>query len=137
MARGVWPIRAPGRLGQFVSITRREAALRLDISLEMATRHGIPARMTDREFAELEANPPAWLVQSRANRTGKSVWVQLTCDICGYTEAARPKKWWPDFTYLTCDFHRADEIPQPASGLARREVDGIGTRFIGVVDEKP
>jgi hypothetical protein len=120
-----------------VSITRREAALRLDIPLEMATRHGIPTRMSESDFADIETNPPAWLLQSRANRTGKSVWVQLTCDVCGYTEAARPKKWWPEFTYLTCDFHRADEIPQPAPGLYRREVEGIGTRFIGVVDEKP
>jgi hypothetical protein len=118
-------------------ITRREAALRLDIPLEMATRHGIPSRMTEGEFAAIEAEPPAWLEQSRANRTGKPVWVQLTCDICGYTEAARPKKWWPEFTYLTCDFHRADEIPAPAPGLYRREVESIGTRFIGVVDERP
>jgi hypothetical protein len=118
-------------------ISRRDAALRLDIPLEMASRHGIPARMTEHEFAELDANPPAWLVQSRANRTGKAVWVELNCDICGYREAARPKKWWPPFTYLTCDFHRTDEIPEPAPGLYRREVEGIGTRFIGVIDEKP
>jgi hypothetical protein len=137
VAGGIRALRAPGRLGELGVITRREAALRLDIPLEMATRHGIPTRMTEREFAELEADPPPWLLQSRANRTGKSVWVQLRCDICGYTEAARPKKWWPEFTYLTCDFHRADEIPQPAPGLYRREVEGIGTRFIGVVDEKP
>jgi hypothetical protein len=137
VARGVRPVGAARRLGELTVITRREAALRLDIPLEMATRHGIPSRITEQEFAELDANPPAWLLQSRANRTGKSVWVHLTCDICGYSEAARPKKWWPAFTYLTCDFHRADEIPQPAPGLYRREVDGIGTRFIAVVDEKP
>jgi hypothetical protein len=137
VARRVWPLGAARRLGELEVITRRDAALRLDIPLEMATRHGIPSRMSEAEFIELEANPPAWLVQSRANRTGKPVWVQLTCDICGYTEPARPKKWWPDFTYLTCDFHRADEIPDPAPGLYRREVDGIGTRFIGVVDELP
>ncbi|WP_213816692.1 hypothetical protein [Glaciihabitans sp. dw_435] len=117
-------------------ITRREAALRLDISLEMANRHEIPARMSDSEFAEFETNPPAWLVQSRENRTGKKpVWVQLKCDVCGFTEAARPKKWWPEFTYLTCDFHNYDELPNPAGALSRREIDGIGTRFIGVVDE--
>lgn len=118
-------------------ITRREAALRLDIPLEMASRHGIPARMTESELAELQADPPAWLQQSWANRTGKPVWVQLTCDICGFSESARPKKWWPEFTYLTCDFHRADEIPLPSPGLYRREVEGIGTRFIGVIDERP
>ena len=120
-----------------MNVTRREAALRLDIPLQMATRHGLPPRMTAGELDELDANPPPWLAQSRANRTGRSVWVQLTCAICGYSEAARPKKWWPEFAYLTCDFHRADEVPQPAPGLSRREVDGIGSRFIGVVDEKP
>ena len=118
-------------------ISRRDAALRLDISLEMASRHGLPTRMTEQEFADLEANPPAWLRQSRENRTGKPVWVQLTCSVCGFTEPARPKKWWPDWTYLTCDFHRIDETPEPAHGLARREVDGIGSRFIAIVDEKP
>ncbi len=117
-------------------ITRREAALRLDIPLEMAQRHGIPTRLSEAELAEIEATPPAWLVQSRSNRTGrKPVWVQLTCYVCGYTEAARPKKWWPAFTYLTCDYHLAEELPLPAATVHRREVDGIGSRFIGVVDE--
>ena len=119
-------------------ITRREAALRLDIPLEMATRHDIPSRMSEAEFAKIEADPPAWLVQSRANRTGaKPVWVQLTCYVCGFTEAARPKKWWPTFTYLTCDFHGLDDIPAPRDGLYRSEVDGIGSRFVGIVDAKP
>jgi hypothetical protein len=112
-------------------------ALRLDIPLEMANRHGIPAKMTDAEFAELDSNPPPWLVQSRANRTGKPVWVQLTCDVCGYTEAARPKKWWPAFTYLTCEHHEIGSVPEPASGLYRSEVDGIGSRFVGIVDATP
>ena len=117
-------------------ITRREAALRLDIPLEMAVRHGIPGRLSESELAAIEENPPAWLAQSRANRTGgKKVWVQLTCDICGFTEAARPKKWWPDFAYLSCDFHGSDELPAPVPGLSRTEVDGIGSRFIGIVDE--
>lgn len=111
--------------------------MRLDIPLEMATRHGIPTRMSEAEFAELDQNPPAWLVQSRANRTGKPVWVQLRCEICGFTEAARPKKWWPEFTYLSCDFHDPFELPEPAPGLARQEFDGIGSRFIGIVDRRP
>ena len=118
-------------------ISRREAALRLDIPLEMATRHDIPTRMSDAEFAALEADPPPWLVQSRANRTGKPVWVQLTCEICGFTEAARPKKWWPAFTYLTCAHHGIGEVPEPADGLYRSEVDGIGSRFVGIVDAAP
>lgn len=116
-------------------ISRREAALRLDIPLQMAQRHAIPAKLTEAEFAELESNPPAWLVQSRVNRTGaRPVWVQLTCDVCGFTEAARPKKWWPAFTYLSCEHHGIDELPLPAAGLSRFEVDGIGTRFVGIVD---
>ena len=118
-------------------ITRRDVALRLDIPLEMATRHGIPGRITEAEFAELEADPPPWLQQSRANRTGKPVWVELRCDVCGFAEQARPKKWWPVFSYVSCDFHRADELPQPAAGLYRREVDGIGSRFVGIIDERP
>jgi hypothetical protein len=117
-------------------ITRREAAQRLDIPLEMAKRHSIPPRMTEAEFAELDANPPAWLQQSRANRgkTTRPVWVQLSCHVCGYTEAARPKKWWPDFTYLSCSEHSIDDLPAPAPGMDRREFDGIGSRFIGILD---
>jgi hypothetical protein len=116
-------------------ITRREAALRLDIPLEMAQRHEIPTRQSEAEFERFLADPPAWLVQSRANRTGKRpVWVQLTCDICGFTEAARPKKWWPTFTYLSCEEHGADELPALAAGHTRGEFDGIGSRFIGIVD---
>lgn len=92
--------------------------------------------MTSEEFTEFEQNPPAWLLQSRANRTGKKViWVHLTCDVCGFTEATRPKKWWPEFTYITCEYHDADELPEPAEGMRRSEVDGIGSRFIGIVDE--
>jgi hypothetical protein len=116
-------------------ITRREAALRLDIPLEMAHKHEIPSRQSEAEFERFLADPPAWLVQSRANRTGKRpVWVQLTCDICGFTEAARPKKWWPTFTYLSCEEHGADELPALAAGHTRGEFDGIGSRFIGIVD---
>ncbi|TFB99353.1 hypothetical protein E3O42_14020 [Cryobacterium adonitolivorans] len=119
-------------------ITRREAALRLDIPLEMAQRHDLPSRMTETQLAEIEKNPPAWLVQSRANRTGKKpVWIELTCSVCGFTEAARPKKWWPEFTFLSCDHHGYDgydELPVAADGLSRREIDGIGSRFIGIVD---
>jgi hypothetical protein len=117
-------------------ITRREVALRLDIPLEMAARHGIPSRLSEGQLAKLEANPPVWLVQSRANRTGKKpVWVQLTCTICGYTEAVRPKKWWPIFTYISCSNHGFDELPQPEPGFTRSECDGIGSQFIGITDE--
>ena len=116
-------------------ITRRDAAQRLDISLEMAQRHELPARMTQAEFDELEQNPPAWLQQSRANRKAgaRPVWVELRCDVCGYTESVRPKKWWPEFTYVSCTDHSPLELPEP-NGLYRQEVDGIGSRFIGIVD---
>ncbi|MBM7471662.1 hypothetical protein [Subtercola frigoramans] len=118
-------------------ITRREAALRLDIPLEMAHRHGLPARMSEADFEAIDASPPPWLVQSRANRTGKKpVWVQLVCTVCGFTEAARPKKWWPAFTYLSCDYHDIAELPVLAAGFSRREYDGIGSGFVGIVDER-
>lgn len=119
-------------------ITRREAALRLDISVEMAKKHDMPAKISETELAEMNENPPAWLAQSRANRTGtKAVWVQLTCDVCGFTESVRPKKWWPPFTYLTCDHHSIGDIPLPAAGSKRSELDGIGTRFIAIIDSAP
>lgn len=117
-------------------LTRREVALRLDIPLEMATRHGIPTRLSEAEFAEIDANPPTWLAQSRANRTGKKpVWVQLTCTVCGLSEAARPKKWWPAFTYLSCEEHGIDELPPLDPGKIRTEYDGIGGHFVGILDE--
>ena len=116
-------------------LTRYEVAVRLDIPLEMASRHGIPARLSERELDALLADPPPWLAQSMANRTGKRpVWMQLSCDICGYTEAVRPKKWWPAFTFVSCDSHSPADLPLPAGALARTEVDGIGSRFVGVVD---
>lgn len=99
-------------------------------------RNGIPSRLSQAELDELDANPPAWLRQSRENRTGKRpVWVKLTCEICGFSEDARPKKWWPNFTYLTCDYHNPQDLPDAAAGLSRTEVEGVGSRFIGIVDE--
>ena len=115
-------------------ITRRQAALALDIPLEMATRHGIPARLTEEELDRMQTDPPAWLVQSRANRTGKRpVWVELECVVCGYRENARPKKWWPEFSFLACADHALSELPPVPAGHARGEYDGIGTRFTGYV----
>ncbi|MBP3034780.1 hypothetical protein J2M53_00735 [Arthrobacter sp. zg-ZUI100] len=116
-------------------ITRRQAALALDIPLEMATRHGIPARLSEEELEDLQANPPKWLAQSRANRTGKRpVWVELECTVCGYRETARPRKWWPEFAFLACADHASSELPPLEAGRVRGEYDGIGTRFIGYVD---
>jgi hypothetical protein len=44
---------------------------------------------------------------------------------------------WPDFAYLSCEGHSPDELPEPALGLGRREVDGIGSRLVCVVNEEP
>lgn len=116
-------------------MNRREAAIALDIPLEMAQKHGIPAHLSDAEFAAIQADPPAWLVQSMANRTGKRpVWVHLTCVVCGFSEAARPKKWWPEFTFVHCYDHYSDELPAPEAGLFRDEYEGIGSQMIGIVD---
>ncbi|KTR09697.1 hypothetical protein [Curtobacterium luteum] len=119
-------------------LSRREAAVRLDIPLEMATRHGIPARLSEDELAAIEQDPPAWLVQSRANRTGKKqVWQRLECVVCGYSETARPKKWWPDWDHLMCDYHAPYQAPDAPAGFTRHEVEGIGSRFVALVDERP
>ena len=121
-----------------VMLTRREVAIRLDIPPEMAARNGIPARLSEAEVDRLDHDPPAWLAQSRTNRTGqRPVWVQLTCDVCGYAESARPKKWWPHFSYIACDHHRDNDLPDPAPGWVRGRYEGIGTRFVGVLDEPP
>ncbi|MGL3199088.1 MULTISPECIES: hypothetical protein [Curtobacterium] len=119
-------------------LSRREAAVRLDIPLEMAARHGIPARLSEDDLAAIEQEPPAWLVQSRANRTGKKqVWQRLECVVCGYSETARPKKWWPDWDHLMCDYHAPYQAPEPPAGFLRHEVEGIGSRFVALVDERP
>lgn len=116
-------------------ITRRDAAQRLDIPLEMATRHGIPTTLTEAELAEIEDRPPPWLVQSRANRIGKKpVWADLVCNVCGFAEKARPKKWWPAFTYVSCDFHQPSDVPIPGDDELRTEMPGVGSRFVGWVD---
>lgn len=119
-------------------LSKREVAQRLDIPLEMASRHGIPNRMSDEEFAELDSNPPAWLVQSRANRRpgARPVWVTLSCDVCGFTETLRPKKWWPEFTYLSCYEHSPSDLAGPTAGFHRQEVHGVGDRFVGLVDSE-
>lgn len=113
-----------------------DAALALDISLEMARRHGIPATITQAAITELNENPPAWLAQSRTNRTGKKpIWVKLECVVCNFTEQARPKKWWPEFTMIFCQFHDEASLPAPATPETKREfVYGVGTRYNGIVD---
>ncbi|MGP0222833.1 MULTISPECIES: hypothetical protein [unclassified Paenarthrobacter] len=106
--------------------------------MEMAQRHGIPSRLSEAQLRELQDNPPPWLVQSRANRTGKRpVWVHLECAVCGYSEAARPKKWWPEFSFVVCGHHHGKELPVAFPGDVRTEYEGIGSRFIGVVDVQP
>ncbi len=116
-------------------MTRRDAAIALDVPLEMAHRHGIPPRISEADLAAILDAPPPWLVQSRANRTGKRpVWVHLQCAACGYAESMRPKKWWPDFTFVACEHHTKDEVPELPAGAVRSEFDGVGNRFVGVVD---
>lgn len=100
----------------------------------MAHRHGIPKFIDDAEVDALDAAPPPWLAQSRANRTAKPVWVELRCVVCGFTEQARPKKWWPAFIHLSCADHSPLDLPPVAEGMRRSELDGIGSRFVGVVD---
>ena len=120
-----------------MTLTRREVAIRLDIPVEMATKHGIPARMSPTEFAALESDPPAWLLQSRANRTGKPVWVTLTCAVCGTFDTVRPKKWWPEYTSVVCDAHAPYDLEPIASGMRRDTVEGIGDGFTAVIDWTP
>lgn len=117
-------------------ITRREAAQRLNIPVEMAARNGLPSQLTEAHLREIDENPPPWLAQSRANRTGKrQVWVDLKCVVCGFTEKARPKKWWPDYSDVFCDHHDISELPHPLSDDTHLQVGGIGSRFVGLVDE--
>ncbi|MCQ9162911.1 hypothetical protein [Arthrobacter sp. STN4] len=103
----------------------------------MAARNGIPSRMLASAVAEIDANPPAWLAQSRANSTGKRpVWVELRCYVCDFHELARPKKWWPEFSYVMCDFHSDRDLPAPAAGVRRSKFDGVGSRFCGFTDTR-
>lgn len=116
-------------------ITRRQAAQLLDIPLEMAVRHGLPAQMSEQEMRRLREEPPQWLRQSRENRTGKRpVWVELECTVCGFSETVRPKKWWPEFSFLACGDHAARQLPALAPGSVRSEYEGIGGRLFGYVD---
>ncbi|WP_341976559.1 hypothetical protein LTA6_001107 [Microbacterium sp. LTA6] len=119
-------------------ISKRDLAQRLDISLEMADRHGFGDGASESELVALEQDPPAWLVQSRSNRKkgARPVWVTLTCEVCGYTETTRPKKWWPEFTYVSCRHHALGELPKPADGHHRGQFEGVGSRFVGIVDQE-
>lgn len=115
-------------------LSRLAVAQQLGISLEMASRHGLPRQMNEAEVAAIEQNPPAWLLQSRANRVagGRPVWVTLTCVVCGFEETMRPKKWWPEFDFVVCDHHPVNELPVFETGTRPFETPGIGSRFIGV-----
>ncbi|MET0864206.1 MAG: hypothetical protein ABWZ98_07710 [Nakamurella sp.] len=103
----------------------------------MAARNGIPTRISVAEVDRLDQDPPPWLAQSRANRTGrKPVWVALSCVVCGYSEMARPKKWWPEFSFVSCEDHDEADFPVLRPGWVRGRYEGIGTRFVGVLDEQ-
>ena len=117
-------------------MNRREAAIALDIPVEMAKKHGIPDHPTKAELEAIQTDPPAWLRQSMENRTGKRpVWLHLTCVVCGLSEAVRPKKWWPDFDLFYCYDHGLHELPKPETGKAHVEHEGIGNQMVGVVVE--
>src|SRR3954451_16956017 len=118
-------------------LTRREAAIRLGIPPEMAARNGIPTRIDAAEVDRIDADPPGWLAQSRANRTGrKPVGIALNCVVCNYSEMARPKKWWPEFSFVAFDHHDDEDLPPAGPGRVRGRYEGIGTRFVGVLDEQ-
>ena len=51
-------------------ISRRDAAIALDVPLEMAQRHGIPKWLSEAELGEILDNPPPWLLQSRGQPDG-------------------------------------------------------------------
>lgn len=117
-------------------MTRRDAAIALDIPLEMAKKHGIPGKISEADFRELNANPPAWLSQSRANRTGKRpVWIHFTCEVCGAEDYERPKKWWPKFDFVHCNTHSPAQLPKLAAGKTRVEYQDISAKMFGIVDE--
>ncbi|WP_313813575.1 hypothetical protein [Glutamicibacter sp.] len=117
-------------------MTRRDAAIALDIPLEMAKKHGIPGKISEADFRELNANPPAWLAQSRSNRTGKRpVWIHLVCEVCGAEDYERPKKWWPTFDFVHCNIHSPAQLPKLEAGKTRVEYQDISARMFGIVDE--
>lgn len=62
--------------------------------------------------------------------------MHLECVVCGFAEVARPKKWWPDWDHLMCDYHAPYQAPEPPAGFTRHEVEGIGSRFVALVDER-
>lgn len=117
-------------------MTRRDAAIALDIPLEMAKKHGIPGKISEADFRELNNNPPAWLRQSRANRTGKRpVWMHFTCEVCGAEDYERPKKWWPKFDFVHCNTHSPAQLPKLEAGKTRVEYQDISAKMFGIVDE--
>lgn len=118
-------------------IDKRTLAQRLDVPVEMVVRHGLGDGVSAEQLAAIELEPPAWLIQSRQNRKkgARPVWATLTCAVCGHTETARPKKWWPEFTYVLCRDHSVSELPKPEPGRIRGEFGGVGSRFIGIADD--
>ena len=62
------------------------------------------------------------------------MWVHLECAVCGYEEAARPKKWWPEFTYVRRGHHAPDEIPPRVPGLSAANSTAWAAAFVGIAD---
>ena len=119
-------------------MSRRDAAIALDIPVEMAKKHNIPSKISEQDLRALQADPPAWLIQSRANRKpgARPVWVQLTCEVCGAVDFERPKKWWPEFSFAYCERHSPAQLSKPAAGITRVEYPQVSARMIGVVEEQ-
>ena len=116
-------------------------AIRLDIPPEMAARNGLPSRRSARSERGADRCRPARPGSpspGRTERVGKPVWIELSCVVCGYSEMARPKKWWPDFSFVSCDHHREDDQPRvPPGPSARAATTASAARFVGVLDEPP
>ena len=106
------------------SLNRRQVAQALGIPPEMATRNGIPSRMSAAEVAALDANPPAWLAQSRANFTGKrplppvGAAASTTASAAGSVESSIPK------------------IPKPATPIYPLHTLGCGEVHMSQIRQK-
>ena len=100
---------------------RRDAAVRLDISLEMATRHGIPSHLSEAEITAIEQDPPAWLVQSRASRTGTAYG--------GGVEQASPTSSVVNFVNASAVTGKAEYLHYECGNESARIVGAGGTVF--------
>ena len=91
----------------------------------MAKRHGIPPRLSEAELRRCRPTPrPGSSSPGPTARASAPVWVHLTCAVCGFSEAARPKKWWPEFDFVHCEHHTTPTC-RPWRGRVRCEYEQI------------